>query len=291
MKRHIAILCLLSILAAGCVTKDDIVSMDDRIFRVEQRQKEMENRLSNVSEVEQQFESKLAKAKDQGQEELQPLRSQLAELRVMNTRLREDLQELTGRVEENEYHLRKRTEGKQQAGERLENRVAQAEAAIAENTDRIRQLEQYLDLERKQETQSRKEKEQKKASAQEPTEDELYKSGKEAFDKEQFAEARDVFKELLKRFPQSTRADNAQFWIAETYYREKWYEKAILEYQKVIEQYPKGNKVPAAMLKQGFAFDQLGDSANARLVLKELIREHPDSNEAKIAEDKLQKLG
>ena len=40
---------------------------------------------------------------------------------------------------------------------------------------------------------------------------------------------------MLKRFPQSDQADNAQFWIGETYYRENWYEKAILEYQKVIE--------------------------------------------------------
>ena len=41
------------------------------------------------------------------------------------------------------------------------------------------------------------------------------------------------FKELIERFPKSERADNAQFWIGEIYYREKWYEKAILEYQKV----------------------------------------------------------
>jgi TolA-binding protein len=58
----------------------------------------------------------------------------------------------------------------------------------------------------------------------------------------------------LKRFPKSDNADNAQFWIGEIYYRQKWYETAILEYQKVIENYPKGNKVQASLLKQGFAF-------------------------------------
>ena len=95
---------------------------------------------------------------------------------------------------------------------------------------------------------------------------------------------------LIQRFPKSERADNSQFWIGEIYYREKWYEKAILEYQKVIEKYPKGNKVPASLLKQGFAFSNLGDKSNSRLILEELIKKYPNSNEAKIAKDKVKEL-
>ena len=82
-------------------------------------------------------------------------------------------------------------------------------------------------------------------------------------------------------------AGNAQFWLGETYYREQWYEKAILEYQKVIENYPDGNKIEASLLKQGLAFFNLGDKANARLILQELIRKHPKSNEAQIARQKV----
>ncbi len=95
---------------------------------------------------------------------------------------------------------------------------------------------------------------------------------------------------MLKLYPKSPQADNAQFWLGETYYREKWYEKAILEYQKVIEKYPKGNKVPASLLKQGLAFHSLGDKANTRLILTELIKKYPKSNEAKIAKQKLKRL-
>jgi tol-pal system protein YbgF len=85
-------------------------------------------------------------------------------------------------------------------------------------------------------------------------------------------------------------ADGAQFWLGEIYYHEKWYEKAILEYQKVIEGYPKGKKTPSALLKQGLAFLNLGDNANAGLILKELIRKFPDSNEANVAKNKLKTL-
>ena len=94
----------------------------------------------------------------------------------------------------------------------------------------------------------------------------------------------------MKNDPTSSNADNAQFWIGETYYNEQWFEKAILEYQTVIEQYPKGNKVPAAMLKQGLAFLKLGDQSNARLVLKRLIQYYPKSNEASIATAKLKDI-
>lgn len=124
----------------------------------------------------------------------------------------------------------------------------------------------------------------------EVTEDGLYRYAKVAFDAGDLETARGGFADYLKRFPKSQRADNAQFWIAEIYFREKWFEKAILEYQKVIEGYPKGNKVPAAMLKQGMAFSNLGDRSNARLILRELVAKHPKASEAEIAQKKLKGL-
>jgi tol-pal system protein YbgF len=91
-------------------------------------------------------------------------------------------------------------------------------------------------------------------------------------------------------YPSSDNADNAQFWIGETFYQEKSYEKAILEYQKVIEKYPRGNKVPAALLKQGLAFLNLKDRVNSRLIFEELVRKYPNTSEAKAASDKLKEL-
>ena len=50
----------------------------------------------------------------------------------------------------------------------------------------------------------------------------------------------------------------------------------------MIENYPKGNKVEASLLKQGFAFYNLKDKPNSRLIFKELTKKYPESNEAKI---------
>ena len=122
------------------------------------------------------------------------------------------------------------------------------------------------------------------------SDDELYVRAKQSFDNGEYETARKGFQDLLDKYPKSKNADNAQFWIGEIYYREKWYEKAILEYQKVIENYPQGNKVPGSLLKQGFAFLNIGDETNARLILRELMNKYPESNEAKVAGKKLDEL-
>jgi TolA-binding protein len=48
--------------------------------------------------------------------------------------------------------------------------------------------------------------------------------------------------------------------------------------------------VQASLLKQGFAFFNLGDKANSRLILNELVTKYPESNESKIAREKLKGL-
>ncbi len=153
---------------------------------------------------------------------------------------------------------------------------------------RLKYIEQYLNLESAGSRSAPKDPSQ--PAEKTLSDQDRYVAAKQAFDQGDFEAARPAFESIIKDFPKSEHADNAQFWIGEIYYREKWYEKAILEYQKVIENYPKGNKVPASLLKQGFAFISLGDRANARLILKELSQKHPETNEGKIALQKLKEL-
>ena len=168
----------------------------------------------------------------------------------------------------------------------LESRMARIEKTLNIKTTRINEIEAYLDIESKPAS-TAPNTQPKAISKKVMSEDEIYTAAIQFVDQKNYEAARKKLKAFLKRHPQSTRADNAQFWIAETYFREQWYEKALIEYQNVIERYPKGNKVPAAYLKQALAFEKIGDKANARLVLKELIKKFPKVNEAKIARQKL----
>jgi tol-pal system protein YbgF len=98
-------------------------------------------------------------------------------------------------------------------------------------------------------------------------------------------------REFLKKHSNSGLADNAQYWLGECYYGLKEYDQAILEFDAVRRKYPKGDKVPAALLKQGFAFAELGDRVDARLILQELLDRFPQSEEAGRAKQRLKTLG
>ncbi|MBW1988129.1 MAG: tol-pal system protein YbgF [Deltaproteobacteria bacterium] len=171
----------------------------------------------------------------------------------------------------------------------VESEAPELEDRLADLSRRIAAVEKYLGL--KPPPASAVAGGATAADVPEPgSESDLYQKAKTTLDNGETARARKLFLEFLKKFPASRNADNARFWIGETYYQEKWYEKSILEYQKVIEDFPKGNKVPAALLKQGMAFAQLEDPGNAKLMWEELVRRFPGSTEAGIARKKLDAL-
>ncbi len=116
----------------------------------------------------------------------------------------------------------------------------------------------------------------------------LYRDAYETFHKGDLEGARRKFEAFLKQYPNAELSDNAQFWIGETYYLKKDYEKAILEYEKAIVRYPEGDKIPPAMFKQALAFLELGDKTNARNLLKRVIEKYPRSDQAQLAKKKLE---
>jgi tol-pal system protein YbgF len=203
--------------------------------------------------------------------------------------VREETALLRGQLETTQYQLQKvATEEESRAAD-----LKRLEKAVQSHLDRIVRIEEYLGLEPSEKLVSSETGQEGTIEEGEEireTPEELYRRAKELFDQGEYENARELFRSFVNQFPKSKVADNAQFWLGEIYYREKWYEKAILEYQKVIENYPDGNKTPSALLKQGFAFLNLNDKANARLILKELIRKFPDSNEARVAKNKLAAL-
>ncbi len=122
------------------------------------------------------------------------------------------------------------------------------------------------------------------------TERALYNASKDSFDQGQFEEAMDGFKSFLDRYPNSELADNAQYWVGKCYMGLKKYDRAIAAGEDVKNKYPKGNKVPDAMLMQAMAFLEKGDETGARILLKRVIRAFPESDQAKIAEQRLEAL-
>lgn len=98
------------------------------------------------------------------------------------------------------------------------------------------------------------------------------------------------FRDYLLKAPDSELADNAQYWIGECFYAQRDFQTAIDEFSKVGEAYPKGDKVPAAMLKIAYSQLQLDDRTAARATMRDLIRKFPKSDEAAQARSKLPSL-
>jgi tol-pal system protein YbgF len=261
--------------AAGCALQKDLVTVNNRVAKQSKKTEALQAELSGYHEEQVNLE--------------EACQRKYADLHALINNLREDMQGLQGQLEESGHYSQQRTESEVRLAAKWETMEKQLQAAL----DRIVRVEAYLGMEPSEKTAS-PETEAKGSKGGQPatvqTADSLYATAKQRFDKGDYEEAMELFQALLQQYPKSENADNAQFWIGEIYYHEKWYEKAILEYQKVIENYPHGNKVRSALLKQGLAFSNLGDEANAKLILKELVRKYPDSEEAKIAEKKFKTL-
>jgi tol-pal system protein YbgF len=197
---------------------------------------------------------------------------------------------LNGRVEEIQYLTNRKVSEYETSGQKSQERLDTINITLDKFDQRLTQVEQYLNMGAKSPATPAKDTATAAPQMSEVSDQQLYAEARKAYDKGDLDKARQLFQKLIKEFPKSKTVDNAQFWIGESYYREKWYERAILEYQTVIEKYPNGNKVPAAMLKQGMALQQIGEKPSARLILEELVKKYPKSSEAAIAGRKLKEF-
>ncbi|MEZ4526942.1 MAG: tol-pal system protein YbgF [Desulfobacterales bacterium] len=275
----------------GCALQNDVRILEDRLIALERRNLELQQKTAEADREKSQIKSQIRGYSETLEEKEQALRIQSAELQAMSDRLRDEIQALKGKLEETDYLLNQRIKN-------LEN----SEKAAARQLER---LERHLNLEPLRTVGSEEDSSYPPPSApQAPdravppssapatdpsdfSEEKLYNYARQAFEKGEFQKSREGFHALLQKYPKTSNADSALFWVGESYYREGRYDSAILEYQTVIEKYPKGNKVRDALLKQGFSFFMLGDKASARLILKELIDKYPGTEQAKAARKKL----
>lgn len=123
-----------------------------------------------------------------------------------------------------------------------------------------------------------------------PEAQEDYRGAWQSLNGQQYDKAIQQFRTFQRKNPSSELADDAQYWIGESYFTRRDYNRAILEYNDVLK-YRKGDKVPAALLRQSQAFVEIGDKTDARLILQKLINDYPNSRQAKDAREKLQNLG
>ena len=128
------------------------------------------------------------------------------------------------------------------------------------------------------------------AAAQPPSEDASYQSAFDLLKIGEYDKSITAFGDFLTRFPGSSHADNAQYWLAEAYYVTHRYEPAISEYNKLVGSYPESQKLTHALLKVGYSYHELGKIPEAKATLEDLKLRYPGTTAARLADERLQRI-
>jgi tol-pal system protein YbgF len=87
-----------------------------------------------------------------------------------------------------------------------------------------------------------------------------------------------AFQDFLKKYPGSTLAPNAYYWMGVAYYALKDYKNAVNSYLTSASKYPNNPKAPSALMGAAICYQSLNDKASAKKTLRQLIKKYPDSN-------------
>jgi tol-pal system protein YbgF len=118
----------------------------------------------------------------------------------------------------------------------------------------------------------------------------LFESARADYYAGQWTLAIQGFETYMKTFPKSDVADDAQYYIGETYYSAGKFKEAVSAYDRVIANYPTSNTLPDAYYKRGLALNSLGQVQQARESFEYVTKTFPDSDAGRLARQALDRL-
>jgi tol-pal system protein YbgF len=98
------------------------------------------------------------------------------------------------------------------------------------------------------------------------------------------ARAKTMFAAFERRYPKSSLADNAVYWMGEAHFVLAEYRRAIACFERLEREYPRSSKIPYARLRWGESLLRAGQRDLAVARLREVVDLHADSPAAEEAE-------
>jgi tol-pal system protein YbgF len=279
-----AFYCLLItiLILSGCVTTTDFETVKGD---TNQSRKEIFELKKDINDL------KLKTANVIKEEDFRAFGENQGDLQSRVSDVEKTVQMLTGKFDENKYSTEKALKDSASEMTLLKAQMTSIEDQIKEIKTRLKTLDSQPGEAKKKPEETKKEASQYPSKPIEARDKiSLYEEAYDFFKDKKYKEAREKFEAFMKEFPQDELADNAQFWIAETYYGEKDYETAILAYEAVLKKYPKSEKAQGSLLKQGFSFIEIGDKKTGKTILEKLVEIYPESREAELAKKKIEEI-
>jgi len=117
-----------------------------------------------------------------------------------------------------------------------------------------------------------------------------YRAALMLYGRGKLAESRKAFQQVYDSDPSGELADNALYWIGETWFAAGDYPNAIKYFRRVTTDYGDQNKAPDAAYKTGVALEKSGDLQLAKQAFDECIKRYPYSTSAASAKQALERI-
>lgn len=198
--------------------------------------------------------------------------AQMALLEQMNS-LQNEVAELRGRSEEHAYQLEQILQRQREIYQELDRRLAAAPVVNSASQN-------------------------SRASAADAVTMSANLSENEAYDRaiklvleeKRYADAIPAFQQFLERFPQSTYAANAHYWLGQLLFADGKLEPAKQQFTIVVDNYPDSNKRADCLLKLGRIAQQQQQPQAARSYFQRVMDSYPSSTEADLARKQLAEM-
>ena len=105
-----------------------------------------------------------------------------------------------------------------------------------------------------------------------------------------YADATQAFNAFLANYPSSEYADNASYWLGETYYVNRDFKGALAAFNGLVDNYPNSSKASDSLLKMGYIYYEQKDWAASRQALETVVSEYPGTTATRLAHDRLLRM-
>ena len=119
-----------------------------------------------------------------------------------------------------------------------------------------------------------------------PPPEELFRQIYLDFSRREYQLALEESESFLAEYPDDPLGEEVLFIRGQCLMEQGRHPDALKEFSTILQRYPRGKRVPGALLRMAVSYDAMGQKELAAGVVRRLLKEHPDSEEAKIAAER-----
>ena len=175
--------------------------------------------------------------------------------------LEEEIRDLRNILEENSILVDRSLELQQQRYLDLDARILEISKISSEKLSSVDEEAQYLDTEEK----------------------ELFKSALILFEESRFAEALEIFSQIIITFPDGSFTADAYFWSGELFLAQEMFEDAKLSFKNVVDNFYQHSRTPDSLFKLGEIYRIEGDIERSLEFYDKVNEDFPDSGASQLS--------